>query len=66
MFDAYSPVVLSVWPVAELVLEVFAQGRGGRVGAGPFDPPASITCITRGQIHRWVHSHYTTQTPTHR
>lgn len=61
-FYAYSPVVLCVCPVAELVREVFAQGGGGRVRAGPVDLSASITCIMRGQVDWWACSHWTTQT----
>lgn len=43
MFDAYNPVVLYAWPVAQLVFEVLAEGGGGRVGAGPIEVTASIT-----------------------
>lgn len=58
---SYSPAVLSVRPVAELVREVLVQGGGGRVGAAPREPPASVSCSVCGQIHWWVRSHCKTQ-----
>lgn len=53
MRDAYHPVVLSVRLIAELIGEVFVQGWGGRVGAGPNELSATISCIVRGEIRWW-------------
>lgn len=43
--------------VAELIGEVVVQRRGGRVGAGPNELLASISCIVRGKINWWECSH---------
>lgn len=60
----YNPVVLCVGFVAELVYEVFVQGRGGVVGTGPTEKLASISNIMCGQAHWWAGFHCTTQTTT--
>lgn len=62
MIDAHRPAVLSVCPVAELIRDVFVQGGGGGIRAGPAEQLASITCIVRGQIDRMASSHCTQHT----
>lgn len=49
-FVTYYPVALSVFPVADLIGDVLVQGRGGGVGAGPSESPASITCVVKRQV----------------
>lgn len=49
--NAYHPVALSISPVADLVSDVFVQGGGGGVRAGPRESPASIACIVERQTN---------------